>query len=55
MVFFWLIQITLSWLLAVGLDWRQSGVFWDVFVSETSVGLLTLWIVTRRRWKAAQV
>jgi putative MATE family efflux protein len=54
-VFFWLIQIPLSWLLAVGLGWQQSGVFWAVFVSETSVGLFTLWLFTRGRWKTAQV
>ena len=54
-VFFWMIQITLSWLLAVGLDWQESGVFWAVFISETSVGLFTLWLFTRGRWKTAQV
>jgi Na+-driven multidrug efflux pump len=54
-VFFWMIQIPLSWLLAVGLDWQQSGVFWAVFISETSVGLFTLWLFTRGRWKTAQV
>jgi Na+-driven multidrug efflux pump len=54
-VFFWLIQIPLSWLLAIGLDWQHSGVFWGVFISETSVGLFTLWLFTRGRWKTAQV
>jgi putative MATE family efflux protein len=54
-VFFWLLQIPLSWLFAVGLDWQQSGVFWAVFISETSVGLFTLWLFTRGRWKTAQV
>jgi putative MATE family efflux protein len=54
-VFFWLIQIPLSWLLAVRLDWQHSGVFWGVFISETSVGLFTLWLFTRGRWKTAQV
>jgi putative MATE family efflux protein len=54
-VFFWLIQIPLSWLLAIGLHWQQSGVFWGVFVSETSVGLFTLWLFTRGKWKSAQV
>lgn len=54
-VFFWLIQIPLSWLLAVGLGWRHSGVFWGVFVSETAVGLFTLWYFSRGRWKTAQV
>jgi Na+-driven multidrug efflux pump len=54
-VFFWPIQIPLSWLLAIGLDWQQSGVFWGVFISETSVGLFTLWLFTRGKWKTAQV
>jgi len=53
--FFWLIQIPLSWLLAVRLGWLHSGVFWGVFVSETSVGLFTLWLFTRGKWKTAQV
>jgi putative MATE family efflux protein len=55
LVFFWLIQIPLSWLLALGLGWQQSGVFWAVFISEASVGLFTLWLFSRGRWKTAQV
>jgi putative MATE family efflux protein len=54
-VFFWLVQIPLSWLLAIGLGWQHSGVFWGVFISETSVGIFTLWLFTRGRWKTAQV
>jgi len=54
-VFFWLIQIPLAWYLALHLDLRETGVFWAVFVSETSVGLFTLWLFSRGRWKAAQV
>jgi putative MATE family efflux protein len=54
-VFFWLIQIPLSWLLAIKLDWQHLGVFWGVFVSETSVGLFTLWLFSRGKWKTAQV
>lgn len=55
LVFFWLIQIPLSWLLALPLGWAHSGVFWGVFVSETSVGLFTLWLFSRGRWKNARV
>ncbi|WP_374674865.1 MATE family efflux transporter [Ideonella sp.] len=55
LVFFWLIQIPLAWLLALHLDWQATGVFWAVFVSETSVGLFTLWLFTRGGWKAARV
>jgi Na+-driven multidrug efflux pump len=54
-VFFWLIQIPLSWWLAIALDWSHAGVFWAVFVSETAVGLFTLWLFTRGGWKAAKV
>lgn len=54
-VFFWLIQIPLSWWLAVSLGWMESGVFWGVFISETSVGLFTLWLFTRGSWKQTRV
>lgn len=54
-VFFWLIQIPLAWLLALQLDLQATGVFWAVFVSETSVGLFTLWLFSRGRWKTARV
>ena len=55
LVFFWLIQIPLSYILAISLGWAHSGVFWGVFVSETSVGLFTLWLFSRGKWKTAQV
>ena len=55
LVFFWLIQIPLAWLLALHLDWKELGVFWAVFVSETSVGLFTLWLFSRGGWKTAKV
>lgn len=54
-VFFWLIQIPLAWLLAIVRGWQHSGVFWAVFVSETAVGLFTLWLFSRGRWKTARV
>lgn len=54
-VFFWLIQIPLSAVLAIGLGWQHTGVFWGVFISETAVGLFTLWLFTRGKWKTAQV
>jgi putative MATE family efflux protein len=54
-VFFWLIQIPLSWWLALPLGWAQSGVFWGVFISETAVGLFTLWLFSRGSWKTVKV
>lgn len=55
LVFFWLIQIPLCYFLALYLGWEQSGVFWGVFISETSVGLFTLWLFSRGGWKKAVV
>ncbi len=55
LVFFWLIQIPLAWALALPLGFGHSGVFWGVFVSETAVGLFTLWLFSRGRWKTVKV
>lgn len=55
LVFFWLIQIPLAYLLAIELAWSHSGVFWAVFFSETGVGLFTLWLFTRGKWKTISV
>lgn len=55
LIFFWLIQIPLSYTLAISMGWQQSGVFWGVFVSEISVGLFTLWLFSRGKWKLVQV
>ncbi len=55
LVFFWLLQIPLAWALALPLGWAHSGVFWGVFVSETAVGLFTLFWFKRGHWKAAKL
>lgn len=54
-VFFWVIQIPLSYLMAITFDWGYSGVFWGTFISETSVGLFTLWLFTKGKWKTVSV
>ncbi|MBE0662496.1 MAG: MATE family efflux transporter [Bacteroidales bacterium] len=51
LVFFWMIQIPLSWVMAIHMGWEYSGVFWAVFISETSVGIFTLWLFTHGKWK----
>lgn len=55
LIFFWFIQIPLSYFLAIYLGWQYSGVFWGVFISETSVGLFTLWLFTKGKWKTVKV
>lgn len=54
-VFFWMIQIPLSYWLAIEQGWAHSGIFWGVFISETSVGLFTLWLFTKGKWKNIKV
>ena len=55
LVFFWLIQIPLAWALALPLGWAATGVFWGVFISETAVGVFTLWLFSRGSWKTVKV
>lgn len=51
LVFFWLIQIPLSYLMSKIMGLNVEGVFWAIFISETSVGLFTLWLFTKGKWK----
>ena len=55
LVFFCMIQIPLAYALASVFERGHSGVFWAVFISETSVGLFTLWLFKRGGWKTMQV
>ncbi|MEO1098078.1 MAG: MATE family efflux transporter [Bacteroidota bacterium] len=55
LIFFWLIQIPMAYLLTLVLNWGHLGVFWAVFISETSVGVFTLWMFTRGKWKTSIV
>lgn len=55
LVFFWLIQIPLSYFMSKVLGMDVPGVFWAIFISETSVGLFTLWLFTRGKWKRVKV
>lgn len=55
LVFFWLLQIPLSYFLGRYFGFEQTGVFWAIFISETSVGLFTLWLFSRGSWKEAKV
>lgn len=54
-IFFWIIQIPLAYLLALHWQWEYSGVFWAVFISETTLGLCTLLLFKRGKWKTMKV
>ncbi len=55
LVFFWLIEIPLCYVLAILLDWGYNGVFWGCFVAETMAGLGTLWLFRRGKWKTVRI
>lgn len=55
LVFFWLIQIPLSYFMSTILGMNVEGVFWAIFISETSVGLFTLWLFKKGKWKNFQI
>jgi len=49
--FFWLFEIPLSYFMATTLSMGFTGVFWAIFIAETAVGLFTLWLFTKGKWK----
>jgi len=55
LVFFWLIEIPLSYVMGISLGLGHAGVFWAIFIAETSVGVFTLWLFTRGAWKQVTV
>lgn len=53
--FFWLLEIPLSYFMATTLSMGYIGVFWAIFIAETAVGLFTLWLFTKGKWKKVVV
>ncbi|XDD46360.1 MATE family efflux transporter [Leptospira sp. WS39.C2] len=54
-VFFWIIQIPLAYTLGKYFNFGYSGVFWAMMISETSVGIFTLWLFTKGKWKEMKI
>jgi putative MATE family efflux protein len=52
---FWLIEIPLAVLLALVLDWKETGVFYSIFIAESILSLLSLYIFLRGKWKQKEV
>ncbi len=54
-VFFWLVEIPLAWLLALHLDWGQTGVYWSIVIAESGLALAAIWLFKKGGWKLAKV
>jgi putative MATE family efflux protein len=52
---FWLFEIPLAYLLAVRLNWGESGVYWSIVTAESLAGLVAIWLFRRGKWKLTQV
>jgi Na+-driven multidrug efflux pump len=48
---FWVLQIPIAYILAVKLDWKQTGVFWAVVISESILAILAMLYFRTGRWK----
>jgi putative MATE family efflux protein len=48
---FWVLQIPIAYILAVKLDWKQTGVFWAVVISESILAILAILYFRTGRWK----
>jgi putative MATE family efflux protein len=54
-VFFWLVEIPLAYLLALKLGVGKAGVYWSIVISESLLGLASIWIFRRGAWKQREV
>ena len=55
LVCFWLVEIPLAYVLAIGLDLGPLGVFMSVPIAESLLALLGIWVFRRGKWKLVQV
>jgi putative MATE family efflux protein len=55
LVFFWLVETHLACLLALRLDWGQSGVYWSIIIAESLMTVAAIQVFRRGKWKKAVV
>jgi Na+-driven multidrug efflux pump len=54
-VFFWLVETPLAYLLALRLEWGQSGVYWSIVIAESLMTVAAILVFRRGKWKKAVV
>ncbi|MEO1713059.1 MAG: MATE family efflux transporter [Bacteroidota bacterium] len=52
---FWMVEIPLSYLLAVTLNWGPAGVYWSIAIAETLLAVLCILVFRRGRWKLVKI
>jgi len=53
--YFWLLEIPLAYVLAIGLGMGGSGVYWSIVTAESTAGLVAIMLFRRGKWKEVQV
>lgn len=52
---FWLIEIPLAAFLSFVLGWKENGVFYSIFIAETVLSIISLYVFSRGKWKLREV
>ncbi len=52
---FWVMEIPLSYLLAVQLGWGLAGVCWAIAASESALAIISVIVFRRGRWKSVVI
>lgn len=55
LIFFWLLEIPVAWLLAFPLGLREQGVYWSIVVAESLLALVSIWLFRQGKWKTRVV
>ncbi|MGB3799602.1 MAG: MATE family efflux transporter [Lewinella sp.] len=54
-VCFWLVEIPLSYYLAVSLGYAVAGVIWAVVIAEILLAIVAIWLFRRGKWKLKEI
>jgi putative MATE family efflux protein len=52
---FWLFEIPFAYLLAIKLNWGIDGVLWSIVIAESLIGVISIFLFKRDKWKETKV
>jgi putative MATE family efflux protein len=52
---YWVLEIPLAYALAIWLDWRSTGVYLAILLSECGIAAVSVLLFRRGRWKEARI
>lgn len=55
LIFFWLMETPLAWLLALHWQWGQIGVYLSIVLAESALAVAAIWVFKWGRWKRTTV